>query len=180
MAAALAKFGVLAAPAFGVAARRSRLRHHCSLLVVRTGMTNDVGLMNSTSARSSGRRILSSAKESKNSPQAVTEKVASSTQGEAATSSPSTSNASSFRSYWNWFTGPKEMPERWTASWYREMALLCTVFAITGSSTMVLVSRFCAPPFWAFSESSPGSPPSLTVSWRMLFRYDQQFQRDLA
>jgi hypothetical protein len=31
------------------------------------------------------------------------------------------------------------MPPRWTFTWYREMVLLCTVFAITGSSTMVLV-----------------------------------------
>lgn len=38
------------------------------------------------------------------------------------------------------FLGPKEMPPRWTFTWYREMVLLCTVFAITGSSTMVLVS----------------------------------------
>jgi hypothetical protein len=38
------------------------------------------------------------------------------------------------------FLGPKEMPPRWTFAWYREMALVCTVFGITGSSTMVLVS----------------------------------------
>jgi hypothetical protein len=38
------------------------------------------------------------------------------------------------------FLGPKEMPARNTPRWYREMALLCTVFAITGSSTMFLVS----------------------------------------
>jgi hypothetical protein len=37
------------------------------------------------------------------------------------------------------FLGPKVMPERGTAQWYREMVLLCTVFAITGTSTMVLV-----------------------------------------
>lgn len=37
------------------------------------------------------------------------------------------------------FLGPKEMPEKKTASWYREMVLLCTVFAITGSSTMFMV-----------------------------------------
>lgn len=36
---------------------------------------------------------------------------------------------------------PKEMPPRWTLRWYGEMVLVCTVFAITGSSTMVLVSR---------------------------------------
>mmetsp|Transcript_18865 Transcript_18865/g.21616 ORF Transcript_18865/g.21616 Transcript_18865/m.21616 type:complete len:213 (-) Transcript_18865:25-663(-) len=37
------------------------------------------------------------------------------------------------------FLGPKEMPEKGTFQWYREMCLLCTVFAITGSSTMFLV-----------------------------------------
>jgi hypothetical protein len=40
------------------------------------------------------------------------------------------------------FLGPKEMPPRGTFRWYAEMILLCTVFAITGSSTMVLVSCF--------------------------------------
>ena len=34
---------------------------------------------------------------------------------------------------------PKEMPPRWTLRWYGEMVLICTVFAITGTSTMVLV-----------------------------------------
>mmetsp|Transcript_26245 Transcript_26245/g.38426 ORF Transcript_26245/g.38426 Transcript_26245/m.38426 type:complete len:230 (+) Transcript_26245:189-878(+) len=37
------------------------------------------------------------------------------------------------------FLAPKEMPPRYTPKWYGEMVLLCTVFAITGSSTMVLV-----------------------------------------
>eukprot|EP00980_Cylindrotheca_fusiformis_P016756 scaffold5048_cov121-Cylindrotheca_fusiformis.AAC.7 len=40
---------------------------------------------------------------------------------------------------WQKFIGPKPMPERWTLPWYREVALICTVFAITGSSTMVVV-----------------------------------------
>jgi hypothetical protein len=44
-------------------------------------------------------------------------------------------------SMWKQFLGPKVMPERWTFPWYREMVLLCTVFAITGSSTMVVVSN---------------------------------------
>ena len=39
------------------------------------------------------------------------------------------------------FLGPKPMPEKNTAAWYGEMLLICTVFAITGSSTMVLVSK---------------------------------------
>lgn len=34
---------------------------------------------------------------------------------------------------------PKEMPPRNTPRWYAEMLLICTVFAITGTSTMVLV-----------------------------------------
>ena len=33
----------------------------------------------------------------------------------------------------------KEIPPRWTLKWYGEMTLICTVFAITGTSTMVLV-----------------------------------------
>lgn len=33
----------------------------------------------------------------------------------------------------------KEIPTRGTLKWYGEMVLLCTVFAITGTSTMVLV-----------------------------------------
>ena len=46
-------------------------------------------------------------------------------------------------SFWTRFLAPKEMPARWTTAWYQEMALICTVFAITGSSTMMLVSGFC-------------------------------------
>jgi hypothetical protein len=41
--------------------------------------------------------------------------------------------------FWQKFTGAKPMPERWTLPWYREMVLISTVFAITGSSTMVVV-----------------------------------------
>lgn len=42
----------------------------------------------------------------------------------------------SFLSRW---MGHKEIPPRGTLKWYGEMVLLCTVFAITGTSTMVLV-----------------------------------------
>ena len=35
---------------------------------------------------------------------------------------------------------PREMPQRGTLKWYGEMVLICTVFAITGTSTMVMVS----------------------------------------
>ena len=42
------------------------------------------------------------------------------------------------------FFSLKEMPEKYTFQWYREMVLICTVFAVTGSSTMFLVSmRHC-------------------------------------
>ena len=37
------------------------------------------------------------------------------------------------------FLAPKPMPPRNTPAWYKEMILICTVFAITGSSTMFLV-----------------------------------------
>jgi len=37
------------------------------------------------------------------------------------------------------FLEPKEMPERHTGAWYREVILICTVFAITGTSTMLFV-----------------------------------------
>lgn len=39
---------------------------------------------------------------------------------------------------WQKFLAPKPMPERYSASWYREVILICTVFAITGSTTMVV------------------------------------------
>ena len=35
--------------------------------------------------------------------------------------------------------GPKEIPPKGTLKWYGEMVLICTVFAITGTSTMVMV-----------------------------------------
>ena len=39
---------------------------------------------------------------------------------------------------WQKFLAPKPMPERYSASWYREIVLICTVFAITGSTTMIV------------------------------------------
>ena len=57
-----------------------------------------------------------------------------------ATAETATKQTSSrFSKFLKWYLGPKPMPERWTLPWYREMVLVCTVFAITGSSTMVLV-----------------------------------------
>lgn len=41
--------------------------------------------------------------------------------------------------WWKRFLGPKPMPVRYTKEWYYEVTLICTVFAITGSSTMMLV-----------------------------------------
>ena len=43
-----------------------------------------------------------------------------------------------FKEWLQWFLGPKPMPERYTFAWYREMTLICTVFAITGSSTLAV------------------------------------------
>jgi len=40
---------------------------------------------------------------------------------------------------WQRWIAPREMPPRQTLRWYGEMVLLCTVFAITGSSSLVLV-----------------------------------------
>ena len=55
--------------------------------------------------------------------------------------SPSTQSQSTTKSksFIQNFLGPKDMPPRNTFLWYREMILLSTVFAITGSSTMFLV-----------------------------------------
>jgi hypothetical protein len=43
-----------------------------------------------------------------------------------------------WRAAWNRFLAPKPMPPRNTLAWYKEMALICTVFAVTGTSTMVV------------------------------------------
>lgn len=40
---------------------------------------------------------------------------------------------------------PREMPPRGTLKWYAEMVLICTVFAVTGTSTMVIVSIHIVP-----------------------------------
>ena len=56
-------------------------------------------------------------------------------------STNSTANSTRFQQMLHNFLGPKPMPPRWTFAWYREVTLICTVFAITGTSTMVLVSN---------------------------------------
>jgi hypothetical protein len=56
-------------------------------------------------------------------------------------SSPPQPPPSTLTSWWNRFLEPKPMPPRKTFAWYREITLICTVFAITGTSTMMLVSE---------------------------------------
>jgi len=41
--------------------------------------------------------------------------------------------------FWVRWTAPREMPPRYTVRWYGEVVLICTVFGITGTSTMLLV-----------------------------------------
>lgn len=50
-----------------------------------------------------------------------------------------TKSATAEKSFLQKFLGPKEMPPRGTMAWYGEMVLVCTVFAITGTSTMLFV-----------------------------------------
>lgn len=57
---------------------------------------------------------------------------------EGGTPNPSPTKQSE-QSFFERFLGPKPMPPRNTMKWYGEMILLCTVFGITGSSTMFLV-----------------------------------------
>ena len=62
------------------------------------------------------------------------------TSAQRTTTAAASSSSSTSSSFWERFWGPKEMPERYTFAWYREMVLICTVFGITGTSTMVVVS----------------------------------------
>jgi hypothetical protein len=48
-------------------------------------------------------------------------------------------SSESKQSWLDRFLGPKPMPDRYTKQWFFEITLICTVFAITGSSTMILV-----------------------------------------
>ena len=54
-------------------------------------------------------------------------------------STPPTTSTTSTSTFLQRFLGPKPMPPQNTFRWYMEMTLLCTVFAISGTSTMVLV-----------------------------------------
>lgn len=42
------------------------------------------------------------------------------------------------RAWWQQWTRPRAMPPRFTWAWWGEQALVCTVFGITGSSSMLL------------------------------------------
>jgi len=55
-------------------------------------------------------------------------------------SKDSANNAtSSGKTFLEKFLGPKEIPPKGTLAWYGEMVLICTVFAITGTTTMMMV-----------------------------------------
>ncbi len=54
-------------------------------------------------------------------------------------SSSSSSSESSFARFWRRWTAEVPSPPRYSGAWWRETALICTVFAITGSSSMYLV-----------------------------------------
>ena len=59
--------------------------------------------------------------------------------GESVQPTLTTSATSTSTTFLQRFLGPKPMPPQNTFRWYMEMTLLCTVFAISGTSTMVLV-----------------------------------------
>lgn len=166
------------------ASRRNNDLHRCYSILLqpaRTRIGSNVFPRNSTAPINFRRRLLSGTKDSNRNPQTVVEESSSASAGKVSTSS---SNTSSFKSFWIWYLGPKEMPERWTLPWYREMVLICTVFAITGSSTMVLVSTCLVFLLKCFLSLDPLTPSirmnatlSLTVSpLARKFRYGQQFQ----
>lgn len=52
---------------------------------------------------------------------------------------PRSIHSSSDRTFLQRWLAHKEIPPRGTLKWYGEMVLICTVFAITGTSTMVIV-----------------------------------------
>lgn len=75
-----------------------------------------------------------------------------------------TNKTSEPKTFYGKFLGPKQMPERNTAAWYREMLLICTVFGITGSSTMLLVS-------FGYSNSRCFHPTcKLNIVWPLFYR----------
>ena len=60
------------------------------------------------------------------------------TTGSSQQQSSSSSASSSPLTFFQRFLGPKPMPPRNTLGWYKEVTLICTVFAITGTSTMMV------------------------------------------
>eukprot|EP00392_Amoebophrya_sp_AT5.2_P013566 g13695.t1 len=51
----------------------------------------------------------------------------------------STSSASYGQKFWEWTTKPEVDRKRWSAEWWADAVLKCTVFAITGTSSVTLV-----------------------------------------
>jgi hypothetical protein len=87
----------------------------------------------SIGASSRQNRFFSSSKPNNTSKNAVNSKAESS-----ATEAGETATSQASMTMWQRFLAPKPMPERHTAAWYRELLLICTVFGITGSSTMLV------------------------------------------
>ena len=78
---------------------------------------------------------------------------------------------SSFSQRW---MAPKEIPPKGTLNWYGEMTLICTVFAITGTSTMILVGTIEAIKWLSLVVNLP----SLFLMFN--FRYAQLFRMSLV
>jgi hypothetical protein len=68
------------------------------------------------------------------------EKVVRVIRKEAADGSSTATAETGTHTWFQRFLAPKEIPPRGTFKWYLEMLLITTVFAVTGTSTMVLVS----------------------------------------
>ena len=66
-----------------------------------------------------------------------------STKPPTSTNSSAKIDANKQSSWWGRWTAPREMPPRYTPRWYGEMALICTVFGITGSGSLFLVRLVC-------------------------------------
>ena len=123
---------------------RQRLIQHSHVLQryhhTRRPMTSRILCNAGSIQKTTGRRFASSGnmKSTNGKSNSIKEVVEPATK--EAMSPPSSTSSSSFSQFWKSYLQPKPMPIRWSAAWYREMALLCTVFAITGTSSMVLVS----------------------------------------
>jgi len=85
------------------------------------------------------KKLFSSSSQQQPKPSSSATANATSGSGSGKTTNFNVNNNTATRSFMDRFLGPKEMPEKGTFAWYREMVLICTVFAITGSSTMIMV-----------------------------------------